>query len=62
VTKAVHDAGIAPFLWDNGSTGSGAEAFGLIDRSNNTVQHPAVLEALVRAVSSPYELADVAEP
>ena len=62
VTKAVHDAGIAPFLWDNGSTGSGAEAFGLFDRSNNTVLRPAVLEALVRAVSSPYELSDVAGP
>lgn len=62
VTKAVHDAGIVPFLWDNGSQGTGAEAFGFFDRSTNTVRHPELLEALVRAVTSSYELADVAKP
>ena len=62
VTKAVHDAGIVPFLWDNGSKGSGAEAFGLFDRANNGVQNPALLEAMLRAVTSTYTLADVQKP
>jgi endoglucanase len=62
VTKAVHDAGIVPFLWDNGSKGSGAEAFGLFDRGNASVLNPTLLEALVRAVTSSYTLADVAKP
>lgn len=62
VTKAVHDAGIVPFVWDNGSKGSGAEAFGLFDRANNSVLAPTLLEALGRAVTSSYTLADVAKP
>jgi len=62
VTKAVHDAGIVPFLWDNGSKGSGAEAFGLFDRGNNSVLYPTLLEAMQRAVTSSYTLADVAKP
>jgi endoglucanase len=62
VTKAVHDAGIAPFVWDNGSLASGAEGFGLFDRSDNGVQYPEVLEAIVRATTSNYALADVPKP
>jgi endoglucanase len=62
VTKACHDAGIVPFVWDNGSKNSGAEAFGLFDRSNNTPLHPPLLEALQRAVTSTYQLSDVAKP
>jgi len=62
VTKAVHDAGIAPFVWDNGSTGSGMEAMGLINRNNNSVQYPELLQAILRAVNSNYTLADVAKP
>jgi endoglucanase len=62
VTKTVHDAGITPFLWDNGSKGSGRDAFGLFDRSSNTVLHPEWLEALQRAVAKDYTLADVPKP
>lgn len=62
VTKAVHDAGITPFLWDNGALASGAEGFGLFDRTNNSVGDPEILEALVRAVTSSYGLEDVAKP
>lgn len=62
VTKAAHDVGIAPFYWDNGGKNSGGEAFGLIDRSNNTVLYPTLMQALTRAVSSSYALADVAKP
>jgi len=62
VTKAAHDVGIAPFYWDNGGKNSGGEAFGLIDRSNNTVLYPTLMQALTRAVSSSYTLADVAKP
>jgi len=62
VTKAVHDAGITPFLWDNGAKGSGRDSFGLFDRSTNTVLHPEWLEALQRAASKDYTLADVPKP
>lgn len=62
VTKAVHDAGIVPFFWDDGSTGSGMNAFGLIDRSDNSVLYPTILEALTRAATSSYSLSDVAKP
>jgi aryl-phospho-beta-D-glucosidase BglC (GH1 family) len=62
VTKAAHDAGITPFFWDNGGKGSGSDAFGLIDRTNNTMLYPTLMQALTRAVSSSYGLADVARP
>jgi endoglucanase len=62
VTKAVHDAGIAPFIWDNGSTGSGSDAFGLINRSTYAVLYPTILDAMLRAVTSSYTLGDVAKP
>jgi endoglucanase len=62
VTKACHDAGIVPFVWDNGSKNSGAEAFGLFDRSNNMPLNAPLLEALKRAVTSTYQLSDVAKP
>lgn len=62
VTKAVHDAGMVPIYWDNGSTGSGEEAFGLFNRANNTVLHPPILEAMMRAVTSNYALDDVQKP
>jgi endoglucanase len=62
VTKAAHDAGIAPFVWDNGSTGSGKDAFGFMSRKDNTVLYPTILEAITRAVTSTYSLADVAKP
>jgi endoglucanase len=62
VTKAAHDAGITPFFWDNGGKGSGSDAFGLIDRANNTVLYPELMQALTRAVSSSYALSDVMKP
>lgn len=62
VTKAAHDAGIAPFFWDNGSTSSGEEAFGMFSRQSNTILHPAILDAMLRAVNSSYSLANIAKP
>lgn len=62
VTKAVHDAGIAPIFWDNGSLGSGEEAFGLFNRKTNAVAQPEILAAMMRAVTADYTLADVAKP
>jgi len=62
VTKAVHDVGIVPFFWDDGSSGSGNDAFGLISRSDNSVMYPTILDAMKRAVTSSYTLADVAKP
>lgn len=33
-----------------------------INRTSNTIQYPAIVDAMVRAVTSPYSLADVAKP
>lgn len=62
VTKAAHDAGIAPFVWDNGSAKSGKDAFGFMNRQTNTVMVPTLLEAITRAATSSYSLAEVAKP
>jgi endoglucanase len=63
VTKATHDAGIVPIVWDNNNwRGSGNDAFGFINRNNNTVAYPTIVNAMVNAVTSTYTLADVAKP
>lgn len=62
VTKAAYDVGIVPIYWDNGSTRSGEDAFGLFNRATNTVLYPTILEAMIRAISFSYSLADVAKP
>jgi endoglucanase len=62
VTKAAVDRGLVPVYWDNGGRGSGGESFGIIDRNNQTVLHPKVMEAMVRAATSSYALSDVALP
>lgn len=62
VTKVCADRGVLPVYWDNGSEDSGAEAFGLFDRSTGGVLYPSVLEAMLRAASSDYALADIAPP
>lgn len=62
VTKAAFDVGIVPFYWDNGSTRSGDDAFGLFNRTSNTILYPTILEAMIRAVNSSYTLAAVAKP
>jgi endoglucanase len=62
VTKAAVDRGILPVYWDNGGQKSGGENFGIFDRSNNTVLHPTILEAMRRAATSSYKLADIAPP
>jgi endoglucanase len=62
VTKATRDAGIVPIYWDNGGLNSGEDGFGLFNRTDNTVAFPTMLEAIQRAVTSNYSLADVAKP
>lgn len=62
VTKAAVDRGILPVYWDNGGQGSGGEKFGLMDRTKNDVHLPKVVEALKRAATSSYSLADVQLP
>jgi endoglucanase len=62
VTKAAYDRGIVPVFWDNGSLSSGGEAFGLMNRSNNTVAYPVILDAMVRAVTSGYTIDQIAPP
>jgi len=62
VTKAAHDAGIAPFVWDNGSVGTGKDAFGFMNRKDNTMMAPTIVAAMIRAVTSTYDLAEVAKP
>jgi endoglucanase len=62
VTKAAVDRGIVPVYWDNGGQNSGAENFGLFDRSSGKVLHPKMLEAMIRAAQSDYNLKDIAPP
>lgn len=62
VTKAAIDRGMLPVYWDNGAGGSGGEKFGLMDRQTDGVLHPDLMEALRRAATSPYALADIALP
>jgi endoglucanase len=62
VTKVIVDRKIVPFYWDNGSTGSGMDGFGLIGRSDGSSLHPEILAAMVRAATDTYELADVELP
>jgi endoglucanase len=62
VTKAAVDRGMVPIYWDNGGRNSGADSFALIDRQNNGVYRPKVMEALVRAATSSYSLSDIALP
>jgi endoglucanase len=62
VTKVMVDRGIVPFYWDNGGAGTGPDAFGLVSRSDGTVLHPEILEAMMRAATEDYELGDIALP
>jgi endoglucanase len=62
VTKAAVDRGIVPVYWDNGGRGSGGENFGLIDRQSNSVLHPQLLEAMLRAATKSYSLSEIALP
>ena len=62
VTKAVHDSGAVPMFWDNGIIGEGGEPFGLIDRTDNSVAFPEILDAMMRAVNDDYTALDIALP
>jgi aryl-phospho-beta-D-glucosidase BglC (GH1 family) len=62
VTKAAVDRGMLPVFWDNGASGSGGEKFGLIERRSYGVLYPDLMDAMRRAATSSYALADVARP
>jgi endoglucanase len=62
VTKAAVDRGMLPVFWDNGASGSGGEKFGLIERRTNSVLYPDLMNAMRRAATSTYALADIAPP
>lgn len=62
VTKAAVDRGMVPVYWDNGSRNTGKDSFGIMDRDGNGVLRPKVVEAIQRAVTGVYKLADVARP
>ena len=56
VTKAAHDRGIVPFLWDAGQE--------LVNRTTDppSMRYQDIMECLIRATTSKYTLADVAAP
>jgi endoglucanase len=56
VTKAAHDRGIAPFLWDAGQE--------LVNRTTEppSMRYQDIMDCLVRAATSNYTLAQVAAP
>ena len=62
VTKAAVDRGIVAVYWDNGGRGSGGENFALMDRRTNSVLHPELMEAMLRAATSSYSLSEIALP
>lgn len=62
VTKAAVDRGIVPVYWDNGGRGSGGDKFALIDRGNNSVLYPKLMQAMLRAATGSYSLGDIAPP
>jgi endoglucanase len=62
VTKAAVDRGMLPVFWDNGASGSGGEKFGLLDRRTGRPMYPDLMEAMRRAATSAYSLADIALP
>ena len=62
VTKAAVDRGIVPVYWDNGGRNSGNDSFAVIDREANGVFRPKLMEAILRAATSPYSLANVVVP
>jgi aryl-phospho-beta-D-glucosidase BglC (GH1 family) len=62
VTKAAVDRKLVPVYWDNGGKSSGGENFALMDREKNSVLHPQLMEAMLRAAKSSYKLSDVALP
>jgi endoglucanase len=63
VTKAAVDRKMLPVYWDNGGIGAGGpDKFALIDRRSYQVIEPEIVEALVRAATSSYQLSDVAPP
>jgi endoglucanase len=62
VTKAAIDRGLVPIYWDNGGRNSGADSFAIIDRQGNKVYRQNVVDALLRAATRTYSLADVAPP
>jgi len=62
VTKAAVDRGLVPVYWDNGGRSSGHDAFALIDREANGLLRPKLMQALLRAATSSYSLAEVAPP
>jgi endoglucanase len=56
VTKAAHDRGVAPFLWDAGQE--------LVNRTTEppSMRYQDIMDALIRAATSSYTLAEVAAP
>jgi endoglucanase len=62
VTQAACQRGIAPIYWDNGGVGSGADNFGLIERSSKEVVFPEILDAMFRGCRSDGPLDSIAKP
>jgi aryl-phospho-beta-D-glucosidase BglC (GH1 family) len=62
VTKVAVDRRVLPVYWDNGAQGAGEDKFALFDRASGEVLQPKLVEAMRRAATSPYKLADVAAP
>lgn len=62
VTQAACQRGILPIYWDNGGLGTGADSFGLFDRSSKEIAFPEILNAMFRACESTASLDSIAKP
>jgi endoglucanase len=62
VTQAAAQAGLLPTYWDNGGLGTGADAFGLINRATGEIAFPEIMDALLRATTTTQGLESIAPP
>nr|AGS51598.1 cellulase [uncultured bacterium contig00010] len=64
ITKYAADCGIVPVYWDNGSSGSGSEGFGLFNRSSGALLSDAadVISVIMKAAKQTYNISTITAP
>ena len=60
--KASRSRGMIPVVWDNNGHGTGADKFGLFDRSTFTVTQPKIIEAIMNAYKGEPDKFEIVAP
>ena len=60
--KASRSRGMIPVVWDNNGHGTGADKFGLFDRSTFTVTQPKIIEAIMNAYKGEPDKFEIVTP